>query len=108
MKQKPTVTGPSTGLSFNSRSFGKVNVITNTYRHGGKLSVELVADSGEEIAVLSVNMPERSPLLGDGEFFAKTWSENEEIAADALFSGIFRNTGRTSEDIVNAQIWTFR
>ncbi len=53
-------------------------------------------------------MTKCSQLLGDGEFFAKTWSENEEIAADALASGIFRDTGRTSGDIVNAPIWTFR
>ena len=108
MKPQQSAAGHSTGLSFTSRSFGKVNVITGAYQHGGKLAVELVADSGEDIATLSVNMTKCSQLLGDGEFFAKTWSENEEIATDALASGIFRDTGRTSGDIVNAPIWTFR
>ena len=111
MKRKQTAAEHAdikTGLSFNTRLCGTANVITNTYHKGGKLSVELVADSGEEIAMLSVNMPECSHLLGDGEFFAKTWSENEEIAEDALASGIFRDTRRTSGDIVNAPIWTFK
>lgn len=96
------------GLSFESRCFGTANVVTGTYRTGGALSVELVDGSGESIAVLSVNLPERSHLLGDGEFFAKTWSENREIAEDALASGIFRDTGRTSGDIVDAHIWKMR
>ena len=108
MKQKQTSADTKTGLSFTTRLCGTANVITNTYQRGGKLSVELAAESGEEIATLSVNMPECSHLLDDGEFFAKTWSENEEIAEDALASGIFRDTGRRSDNIVNAPIWTFK
>jgi hypothetical protein len=108
MKPQQSAAARSTGLSFTSRSFGKVNVLTSEYQRGGKLAVELVAENGEDIATLSVNMPEFSKLLGEGEFFAKTWSENGEIAADALASGIFRDTGRTSGDIVNAPIWTLR
>jgi hypothetical protein len=105
MKQKQTAAAHAdtkTGLSFNTRLCGTANVVTNTYQHGGKLSVELVADDGEEIAMLSVNMPECSHLLSDGEFFAKTWSENETIAEDALASGIFRDTKRKSGDMLNA------
>ena len=111
MKRKQTAAEHAdikTGLSFNTRLCGTANVVTNSYQRGGKLSVELVADDGEEIAMLSVNMPECSHLLSDGEFFAKTWSENAFIAEDALASGIFRDTGRTSGDIVNAPIWTFK
>jgi hypothetical protein len=111
MKRKPTTaadTSRRTGLSFSTRLFGTANVITDAYRNGGRLAVEIVDDNGEAITTLSVNMPECSHLLGDGEFFAKTWSENHDIAEDALASGIFRDTGRTSGDIVNAQIWTFR
>jgi hypothetical protein len=109
MKQKQSAaTETKTGLSFETRLCGTANVVTNTYQHGGKLSVELVADSGEPIAMLSVNMPECSHLLSDGEFFAKTWSENALIADDALASGIFRDTGRRSGVIVNAPIWTFK
>jgi hypothetical protein len=107
-KQSAAHADTKTGLSFNTRLCGTSNVVTNSYQHGGKLSVELVADDGEEIAVLSVNMPECSHLLSDGEFFAKTWSENESIADDALASGIFRDSGRRSDNIVNAPIWTFK
>jgi hypothetical protein len=110
MKQKQSAAhaDTKTGLSFETRLCGTANIVTNTYQHGGKLSVELVADSGEPIAMLSVNMTECSHLLSDGEFFAKTWSENALIADDALASGIFRDTGRRSSDIVNAPIWTFK
>ena len=94
-------------LSFSTRSFGTLHVITSAYRHGGRLAVELVHEDGEPVATLSVNMPECAHLLGQHEFFAKTWSENEEIVEDALASGIFRDTGRTSGEIVNARIWTF-
>ena len=93
------------GASFSTRYFGRANISTSTYKNSGKIAVELVDDCGEPITVLSVNVPERSHLLHDNEFFAKTWSENEEIAKDALASGIFRDTGRTSDDVLNAKIW---
>jgi hypothetical protein len=110
MKRKTTSaadTSGRTGLSFSTRLFDTANVITDAYRNGGRLAVELVDDNGESITMLSVNMPEFSHLLGDGEFFAKTWSENQDIAKDSLASGIFRDTGRMSGDIVNAKIWKF-
>src|SRR5665213_894377 len=68
MKQKQSAAETNTGLSFETRLCGTANVVTNTYQHGGKLSVELVAENGEPIAMLSVNMPECSHLLSDGEF----------------------------------------
>ena len=94
-------------LSFDTRWFGKATVVTNTYCNGDNLAVELVDESGEPMAMLSVNMPESSHLLGENEFFAKTWSENEELSEDALASGIFRDTGRTSDGFLKAKIWTF-
>jgi hypothetical protein len=102
------MTDIKTDISFDTRFYGRASVVTDAYHVGGKLSVELVADDGEPIATLSVNMPDCSQLLSSGEFFAKTWSENEDIAEDALASGIFRDTGRTSGGIVNAPIWTFK
>ncbi len=95
-------------LSFNSRHFGKALIITNAYRKGGSLGVELVDINGEGIATLSVNIPESSHLLGDNEFFVKTWSENEEIAKDALASGLFRDTGRCSDGFISAKIWALK
>jgi len=95
------------GLSFLTRHFGTATVITSGYQNGGRLAVELVDEHGESIAMLSVNIPESSHMLGENEFYAKTWSENEEIAEDALASGIFRETGRTSGGFLKAKIWTF-
>jgi hypothetical protein len=104
----PEHSGTKIDLSFNTRLCGKAEVVTHTYQRGGKLAVELVAEDGETIAMLSVNIPNSLHLLGDGEFFAKTWSENMTIAEDALASGIFRDTGRTSGGDMNASIWTLR
>jgi len=100
------------GLSFLTRSFGTATVRTSTYQSGDAMSVELIDENGESIAMLSVNFPESAHLLGENEFFAKTWEENEEIAEDALASGIFKDTGRTSSygfmsSLVNASIWAF-
>lgn len=67
--------------------------------------MELVDLNGEGIAMLSVNIPESSHLLGENEFFVKTWSENEEIAKDALASGIFRDTNRCNSGFLRASIW---
>jgi hypothetical protein len=111
MKKKtatPPDAGEQKGISFATRDFGNVTVITSTYRNGDSVAVELVDENGESIATLSVNIPERAHLLGDGEFFAKTWSENAEIAEDALASGIFHDTGRRSDDNLNTQIWKFK
>ena len=115
MEQKNTTAPASAGkqgLSFLTRSFGTATVRTSTYQNGDAMSVELVDENGESIAMLSVNFPESSHLLGENEFFAKTWEENEEIAEDALASGIFKDTGRRSSygfmsTLINASIWTF-
>lgn len=100
------------GLSFLTRSFGTATVKTSTYVNGNAMSVEFVDKDGESIAMLSVNFPESAHLLGENEFFAKTWEENEEIAEDALASGIFKDTGRHGSygfmsTLINASIWTF-
>ena len=100
--------GERRGLSFATRQFGQSHVITLAYEHGGGIAVELVDEHGEPIAFLSVNLPEFAHELGEPEFFAKTWSENAQLAEDALVSGIFRDTGRTGGGILNSRIWTFR
>lgn len=43
-------------------------------------------------AVLTTCIP--GVELEEGEFLIKTWSENEPIAAAALASGLFEDTGR--------------
>ena len=107
MHRKNTTAEDSEKSAFSTRRFGTATVVRSTYAEDGELAVTLFNDDGEELAVLSVNLPASSHLLGENEFFAKTWSENEEIAEDALASGIFRDTGRTSDDFLKARIWTF-
>jgi hypothetical protein len=107
MQREHTTAVDAPQLSFRTRHFGVAHVVTSAYQNGGALSVELIDGVGESIATLSVNIPESSHLLREKEFFAKTWGENEEIAEDALASGIFRDTGRKSDDFLEAKIWTF-
>ena len=95
-------------VSFSTRHFGTATVTTSTYQNGNAIAVELVDQTGEPMAVLSVNIPNSAHLLGKGEFFAKTWSENEAITKDALASGIFRDTGRRNDGDVEAPIWAFK
>lgn len=107
MHHKNTTAEDSENLAFSTRHFGTATVVRSTYAENGEMAVTLFNDDGEELAVLSVNLPASSRLLGENEFFAKTWSENEEIAEDALASGVFHDTGRTSDDFLKAKIWTF-
>ena len=95
-------------LTFKTRLFGTVYIVPGNYRNGERLAVEIADTHGEIIAVLSANMPERAHLLGENEFFAKRWSENEEIAEEALASGHFLDTGRRSGDDLNARIWKLK
>ena len=47
--------------------------------------------------------------LGNTEFLAKTWSENEELAAAALQSGLFEDTGRrVPAGFTAAQVWRIK
>ena len=107
-KTSGSVADTRTDLSFNTRHYGKAKIVTNAYRKGGSLGVELVDTNGETLAILSVNIPEFSHLLGDNEFFVKTWSENEEFAKDALASGLFRQTGRWSKGYISAPVWALK
>jgi hypothetical protein len=96
-----------TKLSFPTRDCGTLTVTKATYGTNEALAVELIDANGEPAAMLSVNIPEDTHRLGPNEFFVKTWSENEQIAADARASGIFRDTGRESDDTLCAPIWAF-
>ena len=91
-------------MNFETKKYGKVYVSLGLYSQGGNKAITLVSPGGMVIAKLTVNIPELK--LQPGEFFVKTWSENESIAADALASGLFVDTGRrVSTGHVEAQIW---
>lgn len=78
-------------MEFKTSSFGVARVKTSQYSDGN-LAVLLEDEFGLPISKLSVNMPDSAYLLNENQFFAKTYSENEEIAQDALASGLFRQT----------------
>lgn len=70
----------------------------------GQPKVQLWDNDGP-VGSLSVAGPD-NVKLAPGEFLAKVWSENEEIAACALESGLFIDTGRRIPmGFAEAQIW---
>lgn len=93
-------------MNFETKKYGKVYVSLGLYSQGGNKAITLMSPGGMVVAKLTVNMPEFK--LQPGEFFVKAWSENEQIAADALASGLFVDTGRrVTTGHVEAQIWRF-
>lgn len=88
-----------------STPFGQAEVKFGVYGNGA-LAVQLISEDGEPIGKLSVNLVEEAASLGEREFFAKTWSENEPLIAPALASGIFEDTGRrVRAGFCEAQVW---
>lgn len=92
-------------FSFPSTSFGRVHFVRESYPDTGRCAVELFDEHDESLIMLSINIPELAHDLGANEFYAKTYSENEELARDALASGHFTDTGRRSRDFLQAPIW---
>lgn len=81
--------------NFTSKRWGAVNVLRATYDGpDGPTAVVLRCEDGEPLATLSVNMyrpdcsHDSSDLPADC-FYVKRWSENEELSAEALQSGLF-------------------
>lgn len=77
-----------------STTYGLADVVLGRYANAA-LAVQLIATDGEPTGVLSLNIPEEAESLNPGEFFAKTYGENESIAKQAMESGLFEDTGRT-------------
>jgi len=96
-------------MSSITTPYGEASVEFGEYGNGG-LAVSLIAVAdGQPIAKLSVNLPEAADQLGEGEFFAKTWSENAPIVGPALASGLFEDTGRrVATGFVEAQVWRLK
>lgn len=92
--------------TFHSGYYGKVGIMKLTYPNGCT-AVQLVSEEdGEDIATLSVNLPRHVHNLRPGEFFVKTYSENETIAEEALASGAVEDTGaRIMTEIGETPIW---
>lgn len=91
---------PTTPLSVLGR---RCTPVVHMYA-SGRSAIVYNAENGERMGVLTVNIPEEE--LGPGEFLVKTWSENEALAAAALLSGDFVDTGRrVPTGRVEAQVW---
>lgn len=95
------------GKTLNFTSYGRMNLCVfdvRCYENGRPALRLLSALDGEPFGTLTVNIPEASVL--SGEIIVKTWSENEAMAAAALASGLFRDTGRRIHTgFVQAQVW---
>lgn len=90
---------------FNSARWGRVEVRRSSYAFGG-LAVRLVGVDGSPIATLSTRLLGLAPR--PPRFWAKTWSENEEIAREALAASprLFVDTGeRQQTGFVEAELW---
>ena len=79
-------------LGFNNiTAFNGEVVATDLYISkyaNGAMAVSLFEESGEPSCTLSVNVPEHSSALGEGEFFLKNYSENEQMADNAEKEGV--------------------
>jgi len=85
--------------------YGDMEVEVVLYKTGG--TAVILNQDGQRFATLSVNFSEVK--LEHNEFAVKTWSENEEIAADCLSSGLFVDTGkRIQSGYVEASVWRFK
>lgn len=100
--------------NFQSRRWGAVRVVRATYEGSkGPTAIVLQCDDGEPLATLSVNMytPEcshDSTALPADCFYVKQWSENEELAKDAMASGLFKlrdDLPAARSGYVSAPVW---
>ncbi len=64
---------------------------TSKYENG-RNAYYLLSEDGAPYSVLSVNVPERS--LPAGYFWAKNWSENEELYKEFIKLGLIEETGK--------------
>ncbi|WP_140637259.1 hypothetical protein [Methylibium rhizosphaerae] len=90
--------------------FGAADVYVGRYPAGGAIAVQLLgSDTGEPLGIFSTNLVPYGAQVGDTEFHAKVWSENEPLVAPMLASGLFEDTGRTeASGFVMAPVWRIR
>lgn len=99
---------------FNSNRWGCVLVQQGTYQSAdGPVAIALISEDGEPLTTLSVNMyrPEcskDSKDLPSDCFYVKDYGGNEELAADAIASGLFvqREDMEPAESgFISAPVW---
>lgn len=90
--------------SFPGPNGESISVQMGVSYQNGQPRVQLWDNEGP-VGTLSVASAHHADLA-PGEFLAKVWSENEEIATCALKSGLFTDTGRrVPMGHVEAQVW---
>jgi hypothetical protein len=62
------------------------------YQHGN-MAVELMTDTGEPIAKLSVNLPDTGDPLRPGHFWVPTWFDHAPVAQAAVDNGLLLLSG---------------
>lgn len=79
----------------------EVELIPSFGRYGnGRLAITFEDyNTGEPFGTATINMPDAH--LNDGEFFIKTWSENEQLAEALIKQGWIKSTGR---DVVSGYV----
>jgi len=92
--------------TFQTREFGEVTIRETTYMMNNRKCIMLVSEMGP-IATLTTNIIPGSDLEED-ELCIKTWSDNEELAVDALESGLFIDTKkRIAAGHAFAEVWKY-
>lgn len=81
-------------------------IMQSSYK-GGRVAIFLTAQ-GSLFATLTINLPDQP--LKNGEFFVKTWTENDELTPFILEkAGLFEDTGiAVDTGFVQAPIWRFK
>ena len=86
---------------------GQTEVIVCRYQLDSRCPAVILHSNGGWVATLSVYLEGYIP--DEGCFLVKTWSGNEKVAAQALASGLFEDTGqRIPAGLVEAQVWRFK
>ncbi len=90
--------------------FGEAFVRVGRYPAGGAIAVQLVGvGTAEPLGVFSTNLVPYGARVGDTEFCAKVWSENEPLVEPMLASGLFEDTGRVEPSgYVLAPVWRIK
>lgn len=100
--------------TFQSKRWGTVSAYRSTYDGPtGPMAVVLLDSDGQRLATLSVNMYEPecsrdSHDLAADCFYVKTWGGNEDLAAEALASGLFvarADLPQAESGFVSAPVW---
>ncbi len=73
--------------------------------NNNRIAIELIEESGEPYAMLSVNIPDCN--IEPDEIIIKDYSENSGIPEQVFKCGLFENTGKFEQNL-NCPIWKLK